>query len=1032
MNHLTTPCSHPPGRRACLDLARLLLLLVSLVSLGALARAQTAAGTGTITGRVFNTATKEYVRNAEVRVQGTNLAAFSEDAGFYRLVGVPAGEATLTVSYTGTETVTAKLNVSAGQTATRDFELQAGRVGPGTDALVTLGAFTVSAEREGQAKAIMERRASMNAKNVVASDNYGELTMGDVGEFMKSMPGISLDYTEVDATAVRIGGLDPKYSTFTTDGARMATASSNNNAGRQNSFEQMSITGIESIEFNNTLTASMDADSPGGSINLRSKYAFQRNKRSIVFQLYGVGTSDANFKREYFPDDKKHHRIFPSGQLGYADVFLAGRLGVELNVSHNANFVQQDRVQMRYNYNTAASATNAFAATPATPKLNDVMFRPGPKMTSRTAGNLSVDYKLRPDLTFSWRSSYSFYDVEYVNQYTFLYAPVNSQAAGSSLTNLVANPVNNANGAALTAGSSPRFRTEYSHRYAGTPSFLLAPKLEYKGDSWEAALRANFSGSKFQFRDNSEGFFQRTDSWITRIGFTATRPDEGSPTWTLRQTAGRPWGDPTSVNRDDDIGNNIRTAESEASNEQIGAKLDLKKQLNVRDHPFTLLGGVGHRSNEWKSIEGAFRQFQYVGPTGDLTQRAPEAVIPWTQNYKFDLNLDGRGGNVTAQNFRADSHYGTYDIYKAHPEFFVPDETGDLTRKFQNNKKVHEEVTAAYIEGQTRYRQARFDLGLRYEKTKTESLVADVRTDREVTAAGYSLTSLDGIRYKWRDGKQNTRRGSYNDWFLSGGMKYDFTRKLVGQVGFSESILRPDYGNLGGIASVNDTTMVVTVPNPELKPEHSTKYYAGLQYFLEPSGLLGVSFYQLEVKDMQQTGFTVNPEEVGYQAADYPGYTFVSAQNGLGTFETKGVTFEYSQQMTFLPGAFKGLGLFGSFTRVIPDGLRIGVPKKSANWGVRYRYGRFNVQLNGTWTDRYRIGALADTETTNNTGIRWLAAREMWNVSAGFKLTKNWELMMSGRNIFNEPSVQYSNVPGRIYLYDVYGSLWSAGIRGSF
>src|SRR5688572_30996759 len=44
-------------------------------------------------------------------------------------------------------------------------------------------------------------------------------------------------------------------------------------------------------------------------------------------------------------------------------------------------------------------------------------------------------------------------------------------------------------------------------------------------------------------------------------------------------------------------------------------------------------------------------------------------------------------------------------------------------------------------------------------------------------------------------------------------------------------------------------------------------------YFLEPSGILGVSFYQLEVNDMQQTGFTVDPAAVGYTADDYPGYT---------------------------------------------------------------------------------------------------------------------------------------------------------------
>ncbi|MBM3852337.1 MAG: TonB-dependent receptor [Verrucomicrobia bacterium] len=984
---------------------------------------------GTITGRVFNAATKEYVRNAEVRVAGTALVTWSEDGGAYRVAGVPAGQAHLVVSYAGMEPVQTVVALAAGQSVTHDVELRAtsfgGPVAPGE--VVQLDKFEISEARSGQAKALMERRAASNAVNVVASDNYGELTMGDVGEFMKSMPGLSLDYVEVDTSAVRIGGLEPKYSTFTTDGARMATGTSNNNTGRQNSFEQMSITGIEAIEFNNTLTARMDADSPGGTINLRSKYAFQRKGRTIVFQVYGIGTSDAHLKREYFPDDKKHSRIFPAGQFGYADLFLGGRLGVEFNTSYNANFVQQDRVQMRYNYNTPASG-----ATVDTPRLNDIMFRPGPKMTSRQAANLSLDYRLTSDLTFSWRSSYSFYDVEYVNQYTYLYAPVASQPAGSTITRLVANPVNATTGAALTAGNSPRFRTEYSHRYAGTPAFLLAPKLVYKGDTWEATLRGNYSKSEFNFRDNSKGFFVRTDTWITRLGFIATRPDEGSPTWTLTQTAGRPWGDPRSVNRDDDIGNNIRTSESDASNQQYGGYLDLKKQIRIRELPVTLFGGFGRRTNAWATVEGSYRQFQYVGPTNDLTQMAPEAVIPWTERYKFDLGLDGRGGNMTAQNFRADSNYATYEIYQAHPEYFVPDTTGNLTRRYQNNKEVQEGIGAAYVEGQTRVGQVRFDLGLRYERTKTEALVADVRPDREVTAAGYSLSTVEGINYKFRNGQQTTRRGKYDDWFLSGGAKYDLTRKLVGQLAFSESILRPDYGNLGGIATVNDTTLIVTVPNPQMRPEHATKYYAGLQYFLEPSGILGVSFYQLKVQDMQQAGFTVNPAEVGYSADDYSGYTFVSARNGAGTFETKGLTFEYNQQLTFLPRAFKGLGVYGSITRVIADGLRMGVPNRTANWGVRYRYGPFNVQINGTWQTRYRIGALGDTPATNNTGIRWLAARELWNVSAGYKITKNLEIMLSGRNIFNEPSIQYTNVPGRIYLYDVYGSLWNAGIRGSF
>ncbi len=205
------------------------------------------------------------------------------------------------VKYTGLQESQAATTVVAGEIVTLDFELKVPSYAAAGGDADELNMVVVTAKREGQASAIMERRAAMNAKNVVAADNYGALTMGDVGEFMKSMPGISLDYTEVDATAVRIGGLDPKYSTFTIDGARMATATSNNNTGRQNSFEQMSITGIESIELNNTLTARMDADSPGGQINLRSKYAFDRTGREIVLQLGGVGTSDSTSLAQLFP-----------------------------------------------------------------------------------------------------------------------------------------------------------------------------------------------------------------------------------------------------------------------------------------------------------------------------------------------------------------------------------------------------------------------------------------------------------------------------------------------------------------------------------------------------------------------------------------------------------------------------------------------------------------------------------------------------------------------------------------------------------
>ncbi len=1024
----------PCPRRALTSLFALAALAI-VCAVSAFAQG---AATGSIRGRVFNAVTREYIRNAEVRVEGTSLIVYSTDGGNYTLTGVPAGTATVVADYSGLQTSKSVVTVAPGQTASNDFNLSEAAYGTTANNVVQMEKLEIAGTRDGQAKALMERRAAINAKNVVASDNYGDLTMGDVGEFMKSMPGLSLDYVEVDTSSVRVGGLDPKYSMFTTDGARMPTGTSNNNTGRQNSFEQMSITGIESIEFNNTLTAGMDADSPGGSINLRSKYAFQRKGRELVVQLGGIGTSDAKLKREYFPDDEKHTRIFPSVQIGYGDVFLEGRLGISLTASYNANFVEQERNQVDWIY----PATGPYAGGVGIPYR--VQWRAGPKMTHREAINLSTDYKLSERVTLSLRSSYSDYDVEYVNQYTYLYfgsTSTSNAGAGSTATHIIG-----------TGTTNTRAGTEYSHRFADTPVLLLAPKVEYKGDDFKAVLRGSYSNARYNFRDGMKGFFQRNDSAILNTGgFTLDRAASDSVAWTLKQTAVTPTNDWGIADNWKSFGtNNVRNADSDTTNEMYSANLDLEKNITVAGLPVKLLGGGGARTNSWNSNEGGYKAYTLIGPSGVQATTS----VPYTQNYKFKIEgFDA--GNFNDQNWRADSNYATWDLFQQHPEYFVKNDAGNLQRKLANTKGLQETIKSAFIEGQTRYQKARFDLGLRYENTETNTKIWDVRTAKQVIAAGYTVIGTAGqpgqvatstgapaagfgstpaaILYQYNDGKQSRRRGSYDDWFLSGGMKYDFTRKLVGQVAFSEAILRPDYGNVAGATTVNDTTLNVTVPNPQLKAEHSTKFYAGLQYFLQPSGILGVSFYRLKLTDMQITGQTItDPESIGYSSTDYPGYNYISTQNDPSVRYTNGLTYEYNQQLTFLPGAFKGLGIYGSVTRVIADGIRVGTPNKSANWGVKYRYGKFHTQVNGTWQNTFRTSALSNTPTTVNGGVLYHTPRILWGVSAGYSLTRNVELMISGRNIFNQPDIIYSNVRSHLQQYSIYGSLWTAGIKASF
>src|SRR5262245_16037808 len=110
---------------------RRLIAAASLVLAGLL-QAQTTAGTGAITGRVFNPATGEYVRLAEILVAGTPLTAVSGEGGEFTLGNLPPGEVTLHLHYTGYQAAPARVVVEAGRTAQLDFNLVSTDLKPAT------------------------------------------------------------------------------------------------------------------------------------------------------------------------------------------------------------------------------------------------------------------------------------------------------------------------------------------------------------------------------------------------------------------------------------------------------------------------------------------------------------------------------------------------------------------------------------------------------------------------------------------------------------------------------------------------------------------------------------------------------------------------------------------------------------------------------------------------------------------------------------------------------------------------------------
>ena len=228
-------------------------LALSLLSSHVVPSAETTSG-GTIEGRVTNPATGDYLERARVTVEGTAAEAFTDTAGFYRLTNVPAGTAQVRAYHTGLAAQQKTVTIAAGQIATLDFTLAGvgARAAPGrAGEVVQLSQFLVTTSREMDAAAIAinEQRFAPNIKSVVSTDEFGNVAEGSVGEFIKFLPGVTIEY-EAGALArgISINGVPSDNVPITVNGFGLASAGGNSVTARGAQMDMASISATSRVE----------------------------------------------------------------------------------------------------------------------------------------------------------------------------------------------------------------------------------------------------------------------------------------------------------------------------------------------------------------------------------------------------------------------------------------------------------------------------------------------------------------------------------------------------------------------------------------------------------------------------------------------------------------------------------------------------------------------------------------------------------------------------------------------------------------
>lgn len=1084
------PCSTPPSlRRLCSSpatplafharrrsvLRQLALLATATVAwLPCGAQAAPPAPTGVISGHVFNPVTGEYVRNAEVQLQGSTNGTTSGDGGFYRLVNVPVGTATVTVTYTGYDIVSSTVNVAAGETSVRDFQLTpstASAHGGGKEETVLMQAFVVSNEREGNAKAIMTQRGAMNIVNSVASDTYGDVAEGNVGEFLKYMPGLDVDYSEADSHNARIRGMPAQYVSVTLDGLRIASAdaypqfNSLDNAGVGNStrsfgFEQTTINSVESIEVFKTSGANIDANAPAGTINLRSKHAFDRKGRRVSWQANLSSNSEGGFRlqKTYGPFDEKTYKLRPGGIFEYSDQFLNGRAGIVLNISESNTFRQQYRVDTNYD----TSTTNA-------PLVSSIALKQGPKFTERFGTTLTADFKVTPSLIVGLTTIYNWYHDQYNNQSVQLNAFSGATGGGgrvsvaglnggdpvvgfASAAAATTTPLAGTN-AVTTASNGATFQwggAASDHKLGHT--ITIAPKVEFAQGNWNLDAKGNYSSSKNTYAALDRGVAQNTPTQYNMpVTFQAQRSSSNSSDWRIVQTGGANWSDLASFTP---YTPRLQGESRFASVEIYNGQIDAKYKTGFAWPTFFQTGIKGTQTIQNYRYPMSVYKWNYR-PDGVNNGNYANYVtpLPWSTGP-----IDATVTSLTGQGVVFPNRTAIASLYQAHPEYFVPAATYTdyLTGFIKNAKDYTEQIDAAYLMANTRIKRLQLEAGVRLEKTIGESKEFNPLTKEQMFAKfpfGYAdLTSWMNalwdksnlamkdpaglpvgsmVMYQYTSQPRIARSTSdYRNYFPSVNGKYILAKNLIAQFGFNQTIGRPDFNNITGMVLIDEDNKRISISNPGLKPEYSNNYSARLAYYFEPVGTFAVGAYENDIKN-KANSITYKQAGQAFGYTDYPDYDVVTMYNALGHTRYKGIELEYSQTLAFLPKPLDRTGVFLNFTRTSVGKRVTGCSPHVVAGGLDFHIKGVNFRLNERWTD--------DTPTIVNPGAgissEFRRRRILTDISGNYQFYKSLSFFFQGQNILDVPDriyVVWGHNPAIETRRERYGAVWTMGVKDSF
>jgi iron complex outermembrane receptor protein len=1008
---------------------------------------------GSITGRVFNPDLGEYVERARLTIEGTDLEAFTDADGRYRFPAVPAGSASVRAFRTGAPALTGTALVAAGQTATLDFNLPS--TAPRADGTVKLAEFVVGTSREmsGAALAINTQRFAPNTMNVLAADEFGPVASGNIGEIMKSVPGVTIGLGGLGAPyTISLNGVPADYVPVTIGGFTISDPASG--TGRTSGIHQLSLNNMARIETVYTPTPETTGSALAGSVNLVPRSALERTR-----PVFNAGVSlimrdrERSLRRTAGPRREATAKAAP--ELNFSAVVpLSPRVGFTFSASRSSTYAPLPLLTMTRRGVNGATNGGAFPdTTPDNAYLTDFAVRDRVAFIGRSTAAATLDFRLSPQDRVSLSLQHgSFRSPQENHTLTYL---ANRVAPGDFSP-------------AFTRGATGAGEIRLTSQSNAQDDQLWMPAITlwHDGPVWKAEAGAGFSSSIRWTTDLQNSHFGTSQA--RRQNVTVSFADVGylgpRSISVTDGTTGAPV-DPYSLSS-----YSLNTA---GANNGRRAALQTRYFANLRrDLPTTLpittkLGG--EVSESMRDVRLYAPTFTHVGADG-RAGTADDAAAPFRND-----GLSLRPGDFGQRGFEKLNVDALYDTYRLHPDYFQVSEASVLTSRVAQSKHGYERIAAGYFRGDTQLLHGRLRLtgGLRAELTNArgEGQLIDPTRNYQRDAAGRVVTvasptaadpnrrvpalvapagSLEATRLTNVDRGLHAAK-EYLRWFPSLNGSYAFREDLVARAGYYWSVGRPDLAQYAGSLTLPDTenppgpgNRIVT-NNAAIKAWSARTWKVTLEHYFADVGVVSVSGFHREIENFfGSTVFTPGPDFLGLYGLDpaiYGRYDVQTQYNLPGKVRMTGVDFNYKQALTFLPAWARGVQVFanGSAQRATgqsADNFSGYIPR-TLNWGASLTRPGFTLRTKWNFVSRARRGAVAAGRSIEPGTYNWSSDRQLLDVSGELALRRNTALFFNLTNLRDAPAdteVAGPNTPGLVRLSQrqTFGSLWTVGIKATF